>query len=183
MCKKICADKENYLDLWQDVLVYILDYDEQKIVQIHGRNQLKFFVCKIIMNQAHSNTSAYYKQYKHKEKFYLSDITPEKYDYDFDTKLHKTLSEITLYSSLSDDNWYRAELFKLYIEAGSVRKLSANIGIPTMSIHRSITEFKHEIKIRLNENTTNSSITKHNRDKLLEATNATRLHENSKPRN
>ena len=173
MCKKICP--ENYSDLWQDTLVYLLEY--KKFNEIKN---LKFFVCKIIMNQAHSNTSRYYKTYKHKEKFYLSDITPESYDYEFDTKLHKTLSEITLYSSLSDDNWYRAELFKLYVEAGSIRKLSKKLHIPPKSIHDSLTLFKSDIKTRLNESTTNNTKPTDKRHKLLEATNATRLSENGK---
>lgn len=176
MCKKICPD--NYDDLWQEVLLIILEYNSEKLIAIHSEGKLKFFVCKIMMNQNFSSTSPFHKKYRAKESFYKSDIAQDPYDYEEDILLDKALTEISLYGTENDNNWYRAELFKLYLKEGSIRALSKKTSIPVMSIHRSLNEFKADIKKRINENTSNTSIPKRKRNKLLQAINATRLSEN-----
>ena len=177
MCAKICSDNTD--DLWQETLLILLEYNEEKIINLHTTGKLKFFVCKIMMNQSHSNSSAFHKKYRKQDFFYKSDIDNEEYDYEQDVLINKCVSEMSLYASSNDNNWYRNELFKLYIEQGSMRELSKNTGIPVMSIHRSINEFKNDIKQRLNENTTSSTISASQRYKLLQAIDASRLSENT----
>lgn len=51
-------------DLAQMVYLILLEYDEQKIQDLHEHNQMSFFVARIILNQFHSNTSPFHCLYR-----------------------------------------------------------------------------------------------------------------------
>lgn len=208
MCAKICPDHTD--DLWQETLLILLEYNAEKLLTIYNNGKLKFFVCKILMNQAHSNTSPFHKNYRNPntnitdfnaiqfmatldEMTYsdennlditigsntnkLMHLIDNQYDTNIDKLIDGCLTEISIYASEDDNNWYRAELFKLYLQEGSIRKLSNKTEIPVMSIQRSLNEFKMDIKQRMNENTSHPTVKPSERDKLLQAINATRLSE------
>ena len=51
-------------DLIQEIYIILLSYKEEKIIEMYNKNQLKFFIVKIIQNQYNSNNSPFYKLYK-----------------------------------------------------------------------------------------------------------------------
>lgn len=63
-------------DLFQDVSVILLKYDNKKLDDIYQKGQLKFFVSRILTNQYYSVHSAFYKTYKKYEnnKYNIADI-------------------------------------------------------------------------------------------------------------
>lgn len=59
-------------DLCQMVYLILLEYDEDKIVELYDNNELQFFVNRIIRNNVQSKTSRYYYIIRQ-----FSDITDE----------------------------------------------------------------------------------------------------------
>lgn len=51
-------------DLEQEIYTILLEYDEQKIIEMYNKKQLKFFIIGIITRQYFSKTSPFYKKYK-----------------------------------------------------------------------------------------------------------------------
>ena len=51
-------------DLAQEVYLILLEYDKDKIEDIYNKNQINFFISRIIMNQAFSKNSPFYLMYK-----------------------------------------------------------------------------------------------------------------------
>lgn len=51
-------------DLAQDIYVYLLDYDDEKIIGMYERNELDFFIARMIVNQYISTSSPFYTKYK-----------------------------------------------------------------------------------------------------------------------
>lgn len=49
-------------DLSQMVYMILLDYDEEKLVDLYEHDQINFFLARIILNQYRSNNSTYYKE-------------------------------------------------------------------------------------------------------------------------
>ena len=47
-------------DMVQMIYVFLLEYDEQKIIDLWQNNQLPFFIARIIINQNRSDTSLYH---------------------------------------------------------------------------------------------------------------------------
>ena len=51
-------------DLAQNVYVILLEYDEDKIVDLRQSNALGFFIARIIVNQYNSKTSPFYNLFR-----------------------------------------------------------------------------------------------------------------------
>ena len=54
--------RSEYDDLVQDVLVELLD--QTKIVDLYEKNQLRYYVMRIVRNNIQSNTSRFYYRYR-----------------------------------------------------------------------------------------------------------------------
>ena len=54
--------RSEYSDLVQDVLVELLN--QEKIVGLYQRGQLKFFIMRIVRNNIQSNTSRFFYRYR-----------------------------------------------------------------------------------------------------------------------
>lgn len=64
--------RSEYNDLVQDVLVELLD--QEKIVSLYQKNQLKFYIMRIVRNNLQSSTSRFYYRYR---RFSLLNSGPE----------------------------------------------------------------------------------------------------------
>ena len=64
--------RSEYNDLVQDVLVELLD--QEKIVSLYQRNQLKYYIMRIVRNNLQSSTSRFYYRYR---RFSLLNSGPE----------------------------------------------------------------------------------------------------------
>ena len=51
-------------DLAQEIYLILLEYDKEKIEDIYNKNQINFFISRIITNQAFSKNSPFYLNYK-----------------------------------------------------------------------------------------------------------------------
>lgn len=61
----ICKVSATYLqDLSQMIYVYLLEYDEQRLITLYEEGSLRFFLVRIIKNQWHSNTSPFHYTYR-----------------------------------------------------------------------------------------------------------------------
>ena len=54
--------RSEYSDLVQDVLIELLN--QEKIVGLYQRNQLRYYVMRIVRNNIQSNTSRFYYRYR-----------------------------------------------------------------------------------------------------------------------
>ena len=54
--------RSEYSDLAQDVLIELLN--QEKIVGLYQRNQLRYYVMRIVRNNIQSNTSRFYYRYR-----------------------------------------------------------------------------------------------------------------------
>ena len=64
--------RSEYDDLTQDVLIELLN--QEKIISLYQRGQLKYFIMRIIRNNIQSNTSRFYYRYR---RFSLRNSGPE----------------------------------------------------------------------------------------------------------
>ena len=65
-------------DLAQEIYLILLEYDKEKIEDIYNKNQINFFISRIITNQAFSKNSPFYLIYK------KWDLNKEDLDFDND---------------------------------------------------------------------------------------------------
>lgn len=62
-------------DLFMEILLILLEYDNSKLSKMYADSQIKFFIARIICNQYYSIHSAFYKKYKKYEdnKYTITD--------------------------------------------------------------------------------------------------------------
>ena len=65
--------RSEYDDLTQDVLIELLN--QEKIVSLYQRGQLKYFIMRIVRNNIQSNTSRFFYRYR---RFSLRNSGPER---------------------------------------------------------------------------------------------------------
>ena len=64
--------RSEYDDLVQDVLIELLD--QSKVVDLYEKNQLRYYVMRIVRNNIQSNTSRFFYRYR---RFSLRNSGPE----------------------------------------------------------------------------------------------------------
>lgn len=55
---------ENIKDLAQDIYLQLLQMDNAKINELYFKNQLRYWIARIVVNSIHSKTSPYFYTYK-----------------------------------------------------------------------------------------------------------------------
>lgn len=135
--------KEHWEDLRQEVSIILYEYDADKLSEIinKGKNVFRFWVVRICCNQTSTNG-------KH-NKIYKSIIPVE----DINKYIRNTIEEDVspfiikqIQNHIDKLYWYDKEILKLYIELGSVRKVSVQTGIPHTSIFITIKNVQRCIK-------------------------------------
>lgn len=135
-------------DLWEDlrqeVALIVLEYDKDKIKDLEekGKQVFKFWIVRICCNQLHSKYGKMWRLYN--QLLPVEDIVK------FVREEDETFDDQPLINSIENKieqlYWYDKEILKMYIELGSVRKVSAVTGIPHTSIFITIKNIRKCIK-------------------------------------
>jgi RNA polymerase sigma factor (sigma-70 family) len=130
-------------DLFQHIWVRILEFDHVKLEQIYLKGYLQFYIYRMIVNEARNKNNPFLKNHKHIDlEFNFTDEYDKEQDNEFETNLKKVKS------NLDKLFWYDKKIFELYVEFGSLRKVSAQTGIKYGAIHQTV----RKVKKQLNEN-------------------------------
>lgn len=71
---------ENLKDLTQDIYLQLLQMRTDKLNDIYTKNQLRFWIARIVVNSIHSKTSPYYYTYKKEQMQSVSISEIDLYD-------------------------------------------------------------------------------------------------------
>lgn len=139
--------KDLWEDLRQEIALIVLEYDKDKIAELEkkGKQVFKFWIVRICCNQLHSKYGKMYRLYN--QLIAVEDIVK------FIKEEDEVFDDQPLIDSISKKieelYWYDREILKMYIELGSVRKVSAVTGIPHVSIFITIKNTRKCIKSSL----------------------------------
>jgi hypothetical protein len=153
-------------ELRQDVFLAICQYDEEKILDMHNRKCLKFFIIRIALNQFRSKTSKfYYQNFKNNANIIalVDDDTIENadsilfqnslYDLQGETAYDKVEAKIVLAEkSIEKLRYFECEVLKLYLELGTYKKVSQDTGIPIRTIANGVKNAIKNVRLNINEN-------------------------------
>jgi hypothetical protein len=131
-------------DLKAEVFLVLCEMDEQKLIGLYERNELRFYIVRTMLNMIKSDRSTFYKNYRNHIEFVASDLNREikrinNEPTDLIDKLEKNLEGL---------HWYNKEILKLYAIdfKKNAKELSRKTGIPYMSIVRTINKTKKQMK-------------------------------------
>ncbi len=136
--------KDLWEDLRQEIALIVLEYDKDKITELEskGKQVFKFWIVRICCNQTNSKYGKFGRMYK--SLIPVEDVTRFVAEEEEISDDQHIVDNIT--KKMNDLYWYDREILKMYIELGSVRKVSAQTGIPHTSIFITIKNIRKCIK-------------------------------------
>ena len=132
-------------DLKAEVFLVLCEMDEMKLIGMFERNELKFYIVRIMLNMIKSDRSTFYKNYRNHIEFV-------NIDKDFDVINYDKLDLVDkLEKNLEGLHWYNKEILKLYAIdfKKNAKELSRKTGIPYMSLVRTINKTKKQMKTNI----------------------------------
>jgi hypothetical protein len=136
--------EELQYDLKAEVFLVLCEMNEEKLIGMYERNELKFYIVRVMLNMIKSDRSNFYKSYRNYTE-YVNNDTEAIVDFDkldLVDKLEKNLEGL---------HWYNKEILKLYAIdfKKNAKELSRKTGIPYMSIVRTINKTKKQMKTNI----------------------------------
>ena len=130
-------------DLKAEVFLVLCEMENDKLVGMFERNELKFYIVRIMLNMIKSDRSTFYKNYRNYTDFVDQDFVSDDYD--------KTNMFEKLEANMEGLHWYNKEILKLYAIdfKKNAKELSRKTGIPYMSIIRTINKTKKQMKTNI----------------------------------
>ena len=134
-------------DLLSFVIEELYKCDQDRIDQIIEKNQLTFYIARVMLNQYHSKTSRYYYKYKKYYEYHttttIESISADNVDY---TVKEKELVEERLEwieEKLKDLYWFDAQVFKVYyLEEHSLNSMAKATKINRNTLFKAISNVK-----------------------------------------
>ena len=153
-------------ELRQDVFVNICSYDKDKIIEMHNKKYLKFFIIRIALNQFRSKTSKfYYQNFKNNNSgiALTNDDMVENADailysnliYDTQEETPYDIIEAKIVSAeveIEKLRYFEREVLKLYLQLGTYKKVSENTGIPIRTIANGVKNAIKNVQLNIKEN-------------------------------
>jgi hypothetical protein len=137
--------EELQYDLKAEVFLVLCEMNEDKLKGMYQRNELKFYIVRIMLNMIKSDRSTFYKNYRNHIEFVDVDKDFEIINYDKMDLIDK------LEKNLEGLHWYNKEILKLYAIdfKKNAKELSRKTGIPYMSLVRTINKTKKQMKTNI----------------------------------
>ena len=125
-------------DLKAEVFLVLCEMDDEKLVGMYNRNELRFFIVRVMLNMIKSDRSTFWKQYRNYTE----------YDGKEQIEIVQTNIIDKMELSIEKLHWYQKEILRLYALDfnKNAKELSRQTGIPYMSIIRTLKQTKTELK-------------------------------------
>lgn len=141
ICLRLTKDSQLADDLFQDFMLALLEYDENKLSEVRHKDA---FLFKILKNMACSSTSRFYKTYRQPaDQDAIREVMAAN---SYRSNQNKNFS-----SAFRSLYWYDREILKLYAATGSAAGISEKVSIPYKSLQRTIAKAKQKIKSRMKQ--------------------------------
>lgn len=129
-------------DLIQDAILILLQLEKGRVEEIHEKGSLRAYAQQIIYNIRHGNG-------KSETVTDIEHITGSEFDHIQDEPYHEPETDPrfkAVNTKLKSMYWYDRDMFMLYCDMGSCRKVANATGINYLSIHRTIKKVKDELR-------------------------------------
>lgn len=141
IARNITKESNAYKDLFQELIIVLIEYDEAKLIKVNKDGYLKYFCVRIMRNMWTNERHPFYKKHRMhgKSSQELGEVAEsEEYKKDFDEFISKIEAEF--------NGDYDKELLRLSVELGSSAEVSRQTGINKMSISDAVNRAKNELK-------------------------------------
>lgn len=163
-CKKVCSGKDIHKDLYQYVMLTILEMDGAKIEDIHNRVGIKAYIFGIIYKSIKGNRSSFQAEYE--GKLNLEDIDYKNFVFTDDEedpalehldKFDEALSKECNACIMKGVYPAQVRIYEIYEQTGSYKTVSQDTRIPYKTVRRYVHETREKILNTLNDKDSSSN--------------------------
>ena len=155
MSKRVCkCPKDTADELGHYVIEMFINHD--RALELIAEKDAMKFMSGMIWRNYHSKTSPYHKLYRQNGRVHelyestASRIQDEEYDMDTDLKIESIQGILEDMESDTTEQWFRAKLFKMWLDQPNYSELERKTKIPRTSISQAVNECINYIKTRIN---------------------------------
>jgi len=155
ICSTITGNNQLTKDLEHEVVLYLLEKPEAKIIDIYTKGYFKFYVVKMVMTLYNCNTTPFANKYRHNKN-------DEYLDANYETAEEFYNDNIDVLWALAEkeiDSWaknggfpYEKEMLKLFMKTNNMREMNRLTKIPYRSICYTMDEIKKKLKTMFKNN-------------------------------
>lgn len=126
-------------DLKSELFLIICEIEENKLIQLYNRKELKFYIVRIMLNIVRSSKNNFYKNYRNFDEYNNEEKPDEQHE------------PVEIMKYIENLYWYQKEILRLYTFEfnKNASMLSRATGIPYMSIIRTINQIKKDLKKKI----------------------------------
>ena len=150
-CKKVCSNKDIYKDLYQYVILYLLEMSEEKIVRLYNEGGLKNYIVRIIYLNAHGDTPFTRQQKSIGDDIKINSIANEEKDNKEEriNLVKEAIKKEVLICHQKKIYPAGLKLLDLHLELGSYQKVANKTKIPYKTVIKYISSIKEKIRNNL----------------------------------
>lgn len=149
LCKSIAKGSGLHDDLFQELLLILLEYNQEKIKLLYDKGELKWFIARILKNQHDSRTSKFNKVYRAlNDTVEINNETEIKEDLSDPYTIEILDYEQSRESFKTKEEWYANNLLRAYLKEGGYRKLERKTGISRAAIRAVLERVFESIRLR-----------------------------------
>lgn len=130
-------------DLKSELFLIVAELDPDKLINLYKKNQLKFYLVRVMLNMVRSSKNKFYKNYRNYQEFIHIEV------------IENEQADVTnaMLEHIDSLYWYNKELLNLYTFEfnKNAKELSRQTGIPYQSIIRSLNDTKNELKKKIRQ--------------------------------
>lgn len=145
-------------DLKMEVISTVCEWPEAKVIELHQRKQLEFYVVRVIINHITNKSHQFGKKFRlHFDPIDGLESIDESDLADRETK--EAMEDIAM-DEIDRLYWYDAEMVRLYKRLGNYRAMQQETGIPFISCYKTVQKAFSIIKNRSIEKVKNPLFSK-----------------------
>ena len=149
-CKQVCGIGDTYNDLFQYVVLYLMEMDEDKLIALSESGGLRMYVARIIYINSKSESSQFNKQYK--ERVVFADMLEyEVIDESIFIDVEEELRKEVIYCNSKNIYPASAKLLEIYAECGSYQEVANRTKIPYKTVRKHIITLREKIIKNIND--------------------------------
>ena len=141
------AGRKGKDDLLSFVIEELYKCDQDRINEIIEKNQLTFYIARVMLNQYHSKTSRYYYKYNKYYEYHttttIESITADNTEYTIKDKKEVEERLEWVEEKLKDCYWFDSQVFKVYyLEEHSLNSMAKATKINRNTLFKAINNVK-----------------------------------------
>jgi RNA polymerase sigma factor (sigma-70 family) len=142
--------KPDYEDLAHEVILSVLTGNRDKMNLLVEKNQMRYWIIRLCINNYRSNTSRYHYKYRKPNERHLKAKEHLNYIKKLDEVQEKKWNEVLLNfieEKLQDVDWFEKNCFAIYYgDKHSLNSMAKETGISRNTLYRAISDVRNYIK-------------------------------------